>query len=146
MLLSSLQSIKPTRIGPSQCLCCTNLLWLNTMCGVHRLSGELLLFFFFLLFRTTSMAYEVPTLGVKLERQLPATAIAMWVPSHVSYPHHSSGQRWILNLLGKAKDRTHVLTVTSQIHFCWATMGTPRIIVFKLQFNTRSNYMAKTLP
>ena len=38
-------------------------------------------------------------------------------------PH--SGQHWILNTLSEARDWTCILMNTSQIHFCWATMGTP---------------------
>ena len=35
---------------------------------------------------------------------------------------------WSLNPLSKARDRTCVLMDASQIHFHWATMGTPRTI------------------
>ena len=70
---------------------------------------------------------EVPRLGVKLELQLltytPATATPD--PSHVCDLHHSSRQRWILNLLSEARDRTHNLTVPSGIRFHSATTGTP---------------------
>ena len=34
-------------------------------------------------------------------------------------------QRWILNPLSKARDRTCILMDPSPIRFCWATMGTP---------------------
>ena len=46
---------------------------------------------------------EVPRLGVKLE------------------------QYRILNPLSKARDRTCILMDKSQIHYCWATTGTPHI-------------------
>ena len=39
--------------------------------------------------------------------------------------HHRSQQRWILNPLSKARNRTCVPMDTSQIHFHWTTMGTP---------------------
>ena len=53
---------------------------------------------------------DFPTFGVKLELQLPAY----------------TRQRWVLNLLSEARDRTCSLMVTSLIHFCCTTMGTPR--------------------
>ena len=58
---------------------------------------------------------EVPSLGVELELQLPAstTATAMQGPSHVYNLHHSSRQRRILNSLSEAKDRTRNLTETT---------------------------------
>ena len=54
---------------------------------------------------------EVPRLGVQLELQLLVytTATAMQVPSRICDLHHSSGQHWILNPLGEARDQTHVL-------------------------------------
>ena len=63
---------------------------------------------------------EVPRLGVESELQLQAytPAIATWDLSHIGDLHHSSLQRWILNLLHKARDRTCVLMDTSQIRYC----------------------------
>ena len=58
---------------------------------------------------------EVPRLGIELELQLPATAIATQDPSHVCDLHHSSWQRRILNLLSKARDQTCILTDASQV-------------------------------
>ena len=54
---------------------------------------------------------EVPRLGVESEPQLRAytTATAMRDPSLIWDLHHSSGQRWILNPLSKAGDRTFIL-------------------------------------
>ena len=44
--------------------------------------------------------------------------------------YHSSQQRWILDLLSKARDRTCNLMVPSQIRFCCcAMMGTPQIFL-----------------
>ena len=61
---------------------------------------------------------EVPRLGVQSELQLPAyaTATAMQDPSLIWDLHHSSWQRWILNPLSKAMDRTRNLMVPSRIH------------------------------
>ena len=53
---------------------------------------------------------EIPSLGVESELQTYTTA-------------HS--QRWILNPLSEARDRSCVLMDASQIHFCGATTGTP---------------------
>ena len=41
--------------------------------------------------------------------------------------HHSSEQRWILNPLSEARDQSRNLMVPSQISFCCATKGTPRL-------------------
>ena len=70
---------------------------------------------------------EVPRLGVQSELQLPTYARATAMPylSHIFDVHHSSQQRWILNLLSKARGWTHNLMVPSRICFHWATMGTP---------------------
>ena len=35
------------------------------------------------------------------------------------------GNAGSFNPLSKARDRTYILMDSSQIHFCWATMGTP---------------------
>ena len=71
---------------------------------------------------------EVPRPGVELELQLPAytTATATQDLSRACDLHHSSWQCWICNTLSKTRDRTHVLMDTSQVHYYWATMGTPR--------------------
>ena len=48
--------------------------------------------------------------------------------------HHSSQQRWILNPLSEARDWTCIPRYASQIHFCWATMGTPgAVLIFDSQ-------------
>ena len=60
---------------------------------------------------------EVPRLRAELELQLLAyaTATATRDPSCVCNLHHSSRQRWILNLLIEARDETCVLTDASQV-------------------------------
>ena len=70
---------------------------------------------------------EVPRLGVQLELYPPAytTAIAMPEPSHIYDLYPSSWQPQILNLLSKARDRTHIFMDTSQVPYCWAMTGTP---------------------
>ena len=68
---------------------------------------------------------EIPSLGDKLELQLPAytTATATWDPSRFCNVHHSSQQRpQILNPLSDARDQTRILMDTSQVLYCWATM------------------------
>ena len=44
--------------------------------------------------------------------------------------YHSSQQRWMLNLLGEARDWTRNLMFPSRIRFYCATMGTPSYHVF----------------
>ena len=46
--------------------------------------------------------------------------------SHVCDLHHSSRQRQILNPLSEARDQTRILMDTSQVHYRWASTGTPR--------------------
>jgi len=60
---------------------------------------------------------EVPRLGVESELWLPAHATATARPdlSHIYDLHHSSQQRWILNPLSKARDRTCNVMVASRI-------------------------------
>ena len=69
------------------------------------------------LFRAAPAAYGGPTLGVESELQLPAytTTTATLDLSCFCSLHHSSRQRWILNPLGEARDRTHVLMDASQV-------------------------------
>ena len=45
--------------------------------------------------------------------------------------HHSLWQRPILNPLSEARDRTRNLMVPSWIHFCCATVGTPKRLNLK---------------
>ena len=61
---------------------------------------------------------EVPRLGVELELQQSASAIATatWVPSQVFNQHHSSWQCQILSLLSEGRDQTHILMDASLVH------------------------------
>ena len=61
---------------------------------------------------------------------LHATATETADPSRFCNLHHSSWQHSILNPLSKARNWICVLMDTSQIHFCWATTGTPRGLGF----------------
>ena len=71
---------------------------------------------------------EVLTLGVRSELQQPAypTVTANWVPSQDFNLHHSLQQQQIPDPLNKARDRTCILRDTLQIHFHWASTGTPQ--------------------
>ena len=83
---------------------------------------------FFLIFLGLRLQYmEVPRLGVKLELQLLAYAIAtaIWDLSHICYLHHSSQQHWILNSLREARDLTCIPMDSSWVHYHWAMTGTP---------------------
>ena len=62
---------------------------------------------------------EVPRLGVQLEMQPLAytTATAIQDLSLVCNLHHSSQQHWIPNPLSEARDQTHILLDTSQVHY-----------------------------
>ena len=62
--------------------------------------------FFFLPWYLPHM--EVPRLGASSELQLPSytTATTTPDPRHTCDLHHGSGQRWIFNSLGKARDGT----------------------------------------
>ena len=74
---------------------------------------------------------EVPRLGVYHQNcscRPTSQATATRDPSQACDLHHSSQQRRILNPLSKARDRTHVFTDTSRIHFCCITVGTPKIL------------------
>ena len=69
---------------------------------------------------------EFPRLGVLSELQLRAytPATATWDPSRICDLQHSSQQRWILNPLTEARDRTRILMDPSRAHSHGA-MGTP---------------------
>ena len=63
---------------------------------------------------------EVPRLGVELELQLPAYAMAIATPdpSHACDLQHSLQQHGILNPLSEGRDRTHILMDTSGVYYC----------------------------
>ena len=49
--------------------------------------------------------------------------------SHICNLCHHSGQCWILNPLSESRDWTCILMLARQIHFHWAVMGTPDLIL-----------------
>ena len=93
-------------------------------------------FFFFCFLGSPLRRMEVPRLRVKSELQLQAyaTATATQDLSHVCDLHHSSQHHQILNPLNEPRDRTHILTDTSRIHFRCATTGTPSFLLLFLKF------------
>ena len=92
--------------------------------------------FFGFFFRATPTAHGGYQARGLTELQLPAytTATAMPDLSHICDLHHSLWQCQILNLLSEPRDWTCNLMVPSQIHFCWAMMGTLWISFFMLSF------------
>jgi len=81
-----------------------------------------------MLFSATAMAYGSSQARGRIRAiaaSLHGTAMATWDLSHVCDLPHSSQQHQILNPLGEARDRTHILMDASRIHFCCATMGLP---------------------
>ena len=82
--------------------------------------------FFVCLFRATPTAYggfqargriRAVAAGLRHSHSNSGSDLHLWL-------HHSPWQCWILNSLSEARNRTCILTDTSQIHFCWATTGT----------------------
>ena len=73
--------------------------------------------FFFCFLKLYLRHMEVPRLEVELKLQLLAYATATATPdsSLIFDLHHSSWQRWILNPLSGARDRTRVLMNTSWV-------------------------------
>ena len=87
-------------------------------------------FFFFCSLGLNLQHMKVPRIGVELELQLLAytsvTAMCLWPTPHLmAMP--------ILNPLSEARDRTHVLTDTSWVCYCW-TMIRIRIFYFLIFF------------
>ena len=89
-------------------------------------------FFFFFLFRATLMAYG----GTQARGWIRATDA-----SHSNtgsepglWPTPQPTQCWILNQLSEPRNRTCNFMVTSQIHFCCTTVGTPGLIIFIVTF------------
>ena len=68
-------------------------------------------FIFFVLLGLYLQHMEVPGSGVESELQVPACTMATTMPdpSHIFDLHCSSWQRWILNPLSKARDRSCIL-------------------------------------
>ena len=98
---------------------CSTTVWSSNPTLGH-ISWQNLFFLFFFSFLDQHLCYiDVHRLGVELELQLLAyaiaTAIAMPYPSNFCYPSHSLQQCWILNLLNKARDQIHVLKNTSPV-------------------------------
>ena len=88
---------------------------------------------------------EVPRLRVQLELQLPAyaTTIAMPDPSHICSLCLSLWQCPIPNPLSGARDQTHILMVTSQVCYCWATRATLTKVCLEdySHCNTSTNFL-----
>ena len=113
---------------------------------MSKLSHIIFIFSLFFFFKELhSQHMEVSRLGVKSELQLLLTYTTATVtqdPSHICDLHHSSQQRWILNPLNEARDRTHNLTVPSQILFCCATTGTPFFLLKNGKFQCSNRQFA----
>ena len=60
---------------------------------------------------------EFPRLGVQLELQLLAYIHSSWNLNPICDLQHSSLQSQILNPRSEARDGTHILMDTSQIHY-----------------------------
>ena len=91
------------------------------------------IWFFFFLYTatlTTHGSTHIPRLGVESEPQMTAYATAIQDLSHVCDLYHSSRQCQTLNPLSRARDENHILTVTSQVHYVWATTGGPSYLIF----------------
>ena len=73
-----------------------------------------------LFFKAASVAYGGSQAGGQIEAAAAGytTATAAQDPSHVCYLHHSSWQCWIVNPLSRARDHTHILMDTGQVHYC----------------------------
>ena len=78
--------------------------------------------FVFAFFRAASTAH-----GSSQASSWIGTAGASLFNSHICDLHHSSQQCQILNPLSEARDWTHILMDTSQVHYYLATVGTPSI-------------------
>ena len=96
-------------------------------------------FFLFFLFFWSLRHMEVPGLGVEAELQVSNYTIATATPdpSLICDLHCSTQQPRILNPLIEARDRTQILTDTSQVHYCLATTGTPTLMLGHMSLGTR---------
>ena len=66
------------------------------------------------LFRAVPAAYG----SSQARGQINATATSTWNLNDICYLHRSSQQRWILNPLSEARDKTRVLMDPIQVHYC----------------------------
>ena len=111
------------------------LLWSISSCFffIFLLDCFLFLFFIFLSFEGRTVAHG----GSQARGWMGATATSL------HHSHSNVGSKpclWptprltatlILNPLSKARDGTLVLMDTSQIRFCWATVGTPPSLIYR---------------
>ena len=67
-----------------------------------------------------------------MEHLVYTTATATPDLSCICNLHHSSPQHQIPNPLSQAWAPTCILMDTNQVHYCWATMGTPDVFCFVL--------------
>ena len=88
------------------------------LCGtLHSTSGARVFFFYFFLFRAALKAYESP----QPRGQIGAAAAGL----HHSHSDTGSELHRNLNPLSGARDWTNILMDSSQVHYHWATVGTP---------------------
>ena len=91
-----------------------------------------LFFFFFCIFKAAPAAYG----SSQARGWMRASDASLhhshsnWDPSLIFDLHCSSCQHWILNPLSEVRDQTRILMVTSRVHDCWTTAGTP-VFFFK---------------
>ena len=104
-------------------------------------------FFFFCLFRATPTAYGGSQARGLIGAPAPAytRTTAVLGVSHICELYHSSQQRWILNPLSEARDRTCNLIVPSQICFCCAMTVTPIVIILQVYFSSVMSKLIFTL-
>ena len=88
--------------------------------------------FFFLLFRATLVAYE----NSQARDRIRAAAAAASrrhsysnLGSELRLQYHSSWQCQIPNPMSEARGQSRILMDTSQIRFCFATIGTPWVLL-----------------
>ena len=89
-----------------------------------------LFIYLILLSRAVPVAYGSSSLGVEFAFSCRLTP-QPHDPSHVFDLHHNSQQHQLLNPLSNTRDRTYILMVPSQIHFCCSTRGTLRSWFFR---------------
>ena len=85
---------------------------------LSKIWQQMLFFFFFFLFRDAPLAYASAQASDRTGATallVYARAIATLHPSHDCDLHRSTWQRWILDPLSEARDRTHILMDPSQV-------------------------------